>query len=174
MTGIATFALVVFALAVMWLRYDALPNVDRYRERIVSSISQASGMNVSARVLRGGWEGLRPYVSLEGFAIADRNGKVALGFDRAEVTLSWWALLWADIRFHDVDFYHPSLVLRRAEDGLIYLADKPLNKAGPEDDGRFTEWLSRSRAWASTGRPSPGATKRRARPRCSSRASRSR
>lgn len=141
MTGIVTLALAVFALAVLWLRYDALPNVDRYRESIVSSISQASGMNVSVRQLRGGWEGLRPHIALEGFAIADRNGKVALAFDRAEVTLSWWAMLMGRIRFHDVDFYHPALVLRRAEDGLIYLADKPLNKAGPGDDGRFTEWL---------------------------------
>ncbi len=141
MTGIAAFALVAFALAVIWLRYDALPNVDRYRESIASSISQASGMNVSVRQMHGGWEGLRPHISLEGFAIADRQGKVALAFDRAEVTLSWWALLMGQVRFHDVDFYRPALVLRRAEDGLIYLADKPLNKAGPEDDGRFSEWL---------------------------------
>jgi uncharacterized protein (TIGR02099 family) len=139
-TAIAALALVAFALAVMWLRYDALPHVDRYRDRLVASISEASGMKVSARFMRGGWEGLRPYVSLEGFSLADRDGKVALAFERAEVTLSWWALLRGDLRFHDVDFYHPSLVLRRAEDGLIYLADKPLNKAGA-DDGRFSEWL---------------------------------
>ena len=124
----------------MWLRYDALPNVDRYRDRIVASISQASGMKVTARVLSGGWEGLRPHVSLEGFAIEDGDGKVALRFDRAEVTLSWWSLLIGKVRFHDVDFYHPALVLRRGADGLIYLADKPLNQAGP-DDGRFSEWL---------------------------------
>ncbi|HEY2628844.1 MAG TPA: YhdP family protein [Usitatibacter sp.] len=139
-TGIATFALLAFALAVMWLRYDALPNVDRYRGRIVASMSEATGMNVSARFMRGGWEGLRPYLSLEGFAIADGDGKVALGFDRAELTLSWWSLLRGNVRFHDVNFYRPSLVLRRSEDGLIYLGSQPLNKAGP-DDGRFSEWL---------------------------------
>ena len=141
MTGIAAFALAAFALAVIWLRYDALPNVDRYRERIVSSISQATGMKVSVQALRGGWEGLRPHIALEGFAIEDHGGKVALGFERAEVTLSWWALLGGRVRFHDVNFYRPALTLRRAEDGLIYLADKPLNRAGPEDDGKFSEWL---------------------------------
>ena len=141
MTGVAALAIFAFAVAVMWLRYDALPNVDRYRERIVSSISQATGMKVSVQALRGGWEGLRPHIALEGFAIDDRGGKVALAFERAEVTLSWWALLSGRVRFHDVNFYRPALTLRRAEDGLIYLADKPLNRAGPEDDGRFTEWL---------------------------------
>jgi len=65
---------------------------------------------------------------------------VALGFERAEVTLSWWDLLVGRVRFHDVDFHRPALALRRGADGLIYLGDKPLNKAGP-DDGAFTEWL---------------------------------
>ena len=124
----------------LWLRYWALPNVDHYRDDIVSSIEKASGMAVSAKAIRGGWEGLRPRVSLEGFAISDRRGKVALGLERAEVTLSWWALLAGQVRFNDVDFYRPALNLRRGADGLIYLGDKPLNEAGP-GDGAFTEWL---------------------------------
>ena len=124
----------------LWLRYWALPNVDHYRDDIVSSIEKASGMAVTTRAMSGGWDGLRPSISLEGFAINDRRGKVALGFERAEVTLSWWALLAGQVRFNDVDFYRPALALRRGADGLIYLGDKPLNEAGP-DDGAFTEWL---------------------------------
>ena len=140
--GIVAFLLVAFALVVMWLRYVALPHVDQYRERIVHSISQSSGMQVSARALHGGWEGLRPYITAEGFAVNDRNGRVALGFERAEVTLSWWSLFTGHVHFHDVDFYRPALELRRAANGLIYLGDKPLNDpAAPPDDGRFTDWL---------------------------------
>jgi uncharacterized protein (TIGR02099 family) len=140
--GAGAFLLIVFALAVLWLRYWGLPNIDRYRDDIVSSISRASGMAVSAQRIRGGWEGLRPFVSLDGFQMNDRRGKAALAFDRAEITLSWWNLALGRIRFHDVEFHHPALSLRRGKDGLIYLGDKPLNAAGPEeDDGRFTEWL---------------------------------
>ncbi len=124
----------------LYLRYVALPNADDFRDTIVASIEKASGMSVTTRAVTGGWDGLRPSVSLEGFAINDRRGKVALAFERAEVTLSWWDLLVGRVRFHDVDFYRPALALRRGADGLIYLADKPLNKAGP-DDGAFTEWL---------------------------------
>lgn len=80
-------------------------------------------------------------LSLEGFALADRAGKAAFALERAEVTLSWWSLLTGEVRFHDVDFYRPHLELRRGADGLIYLADKPLNEAGPSDDGAFTAWL---------------------------------
>ena len=140
--GAAAFLLIAFALAVLWLRYWGLPNIDRYRDDIVSSVSRASGMAVSAQRVRGGWEGLRPFVSLDGFQMNDRRGKAALAFDRAEVTLSWWNLVLGRIRFHDVEFHHPALSLRRGKDGLIYLGDKPLNAAGAEDDdGRFTAWL---------------------------------
>ncbi|HET7732081.1 MAG TPA: DUF3971 domain-containing protein, partial [Usitatibacter sp.] len=125
----------------LWLRYDALPNVDRHRERIVSSIERASGMAVAADSIRGGWSGLRPVLWLEGLRISDRRGKAAFQLQKAEVSLSWWALLRGQVRFHDVDLYRPQLELRRGADGLIYLADKPLNEAGRTDDGAFTEWL---------------------------------
>ncbi|HEY4999935.1 MAG TPA: DUF3971 domain-containing protein, partial [Usitatibacter sp.] len=138
--GAAVFLVVAFGLIVLYLRYVALPNVDDFRERIVASIGKASGMNVSVSSIHGGWEGLRPSLSLEGFAINDRRGKVALAFQRAQVTLSWWTLAVGKLRFHEVDFFRPVLALRRGADGLIYLAEKPLNEAGP-GDGAFTEWL---------------------------------
>ncbi|MDQ3025420.1 MAG: TIGR02099 family protein [Pseudomonadota bacterium] len=132
---------VAFAAVVLWLRYDALPNVDRYRADIVASLEKSSGMKVKVRSLSGGWGGLRPVISLQGLEIADRRGKAAFQLERAEVTLSWWSLFAGHVLFHDVDFYRPDLELRRGADGLIYLADKPINAAGPDDDGTFTEWL---------------------------------
>jgi len=126
---------------VLWLRYDALPNVDRYRADVVSSIEKSTGMALKVRRLGGGWGGLRPVVTLEGLEISDRGGRAAFQLERAEVTLSWWSLLAGQLRFHDVDFHRPDLVLRRGADGLIYLADKPINEAGPSGDGAFVEWL---------------------------------
>ncbi len=73
-TGAAALGAIVFASLVLWLRYDALPNADRFRERIVASIEKASGMAVSVRSIRGGWGGLRPVLSLEGLTITDRRG----------------------------------------------------------------------------------------------------
>jgi uncharacterized protein (TIGR02099 family) len=138
---VAAFLLVAFAGLVLWLRYDALPHVDRHREYIVSSIERASGMAVKVRALHGGWEGLRPSLALEGLELADREGRVALALERAEVTLSWWALFRARVRFHEVELFAPQLVLRRGADGLIYLADKPLNRPGPDEDHAFAQWI---------------------------------
>jgi uncharacterized protein (TIGR02099 family) len=126
---------------VLWLRYVALPNVDSYRDVVASSIEKASGMSVSVRAMRGHWGGLRPLLSLEGLALADRSGRAVFQLERAEVTLSWWSLLSGAVRFHDVDFYRPHLELRRGPDGLIYLADLPLNEATPSSEGAFVEWL---------------------------------
>ncbi len=124
----------------LWLRYVTLPSVDDYRTDIVSSIEKASGTAVSVRRIEGGWGGLRPTLSLEGLRVADRRGRSALAIERAEVTLSWWALAVGEVRFHDVDVYRPALALRRGKDGLIYLADRPFNEGGGGDD-RFVEWL---------------------------------
>lgn len=132
--------LAAFAALVLWMRYDALPHADRYRDTIVASIERASGMAVKARALHGGWDGLRPSLTLEGFELADRRGHPVFALDRADVTLSWWALFALRVRFHDVAFYRPNLELRRGTDGLIYLADKALNRPGGEDD-RFSQWL---------------------------------
>ncbi len=118
----------------------ALPNVDRYRDDIVASIERASGMKVAVGAIRGGWEGLRPGLTLTDFRLADRQGRAGLAFERAEVTLAWWALAIGQLRFADAEFHRPELTLRRAADGLIYLGDKPLNAAGP-DDGTFAAWL---------------------------------
>ncbi len=130
-----------FAVLVLWLRYVGLPDVDRYRGEIVSSIERASGMGVRVRAIYGGWEGLRPSLSMVGLELSDAKGKVVLGFERADLTLSWWTLLRGRLRFYDVDFYSPNLVLRRGTDGLIYLADKPLDAPGPDTQSAFAEWF---------------------------------
>ncbi|WP_171093392.1 YhdP family protein [Usitatibacter rugosus] len=140
LAGAGLLLVVVFAAGVLWLRYVTLPNVESWRPQLIASIESASGMAVDVRRLEGGWEGLRPRLSMEGFALNDRKGRAALAFDRAQVTLSWWALLLGEVRFHDIAFERPELVLRRGTDGLIYLADKPLTQAGP-GDGQFSRWL---------------------------------
>jgi uncharacterized protein (TIGR02099 family) len=126
---------------VLWLRYVALPSVDNYRPDIVASIEKASGTTVSVQRISGGWGGLRPTLTLEGFRMADRRGRSALAIERADVTISWWSLLVGQLQFHDVDFHRPALALRRGRDGVVYLADKPLNEPGSAGDDRLVEWL---------------------------------
>jgi uncharacterized protein (TIGR02099 family) len=125
---------------VLWLRYAVLPQIDSYRGDIVRSLESASGMKVTVDVVDGAWEGLRPQLVFTGVKIAEPRGGPAFALQRAQVTVSWWTLAAGDLRFHDVDLYSPELALRRAPDGLIYLAGKPINKPGG-GDGAFSRWL---------------------------------
>ncbi|QJR15734.1 YhdP family protein [Usitatibacter palustris] len=138
--GAGMTALVLFTGAVLYLRYVALPDVESMRPRIIASLESASGMKVSMARIDGGWGGLRPRLSMQDFGLADHRGATVLRMQHAEATLSWWALLLGEVRFHHVELDGPQLVLRRGKDGLIYLADKPLNAAGP-GDGEFARWL---------------------------------
>ena len=112
--GAAAFLLVLFTVLVLWLRYVALPDVDRWRPDVLHSIERSTGMAVGVTAMRGGWGGLRPVLSLEGVSINDKAGRAAFKLERAEVTLSWWSLFLGQVRFYDLDFYRPDLVLRRA------------------------------------------------------------
>jgi uncharacterized protein (TIGR02099 family) len=98
-------------------------------------------MAVSVKSLEGGWDGFRPGFTMNGFTLSDRRGRAALAFERAEVTLSWYALFLGRLRFHKVEFDSPVLALRRGADGLIYLADKPLTAQGADEGGDFSRWL---------------------------------
>ncbi len=126
---------------VLALRYLVFPQVDGYRDDIAASVSRASGMTVQIAHVDAGWYGLRPQLSMTDVRVADRRGKAYFALERADITLSWWTLLAGDLRFHDVDLYRPQLRLRRGADGLIYLADKPLNAPATEDDGTLARWL---------------------------------
>src|SRR5206468_2650735 len=101
--GAAAFLVLAFAAVVLWLRYDALPHADRYRETIVASLDKASGMAVSVASIHGRWEGLRPTLSLERLRIADRAGRAAFELEHAEVSVSWWSLFLGRLHFHDVE-----------------------------------------------------------------------
>lgn len=136
---------------VLALKYFVLPNMESYQGDIISRVAAASGMDVSAAAIRGGWSGFRPYVELENVVFreiasstaTDRvAGTEALKLPRMTASLSWWALLIGQIRFADVLLVGPELTLSRRSDGLLYFAGRPLNTpAETQDDGRLVEWL---------------------------------
>ena len=136
---------------VLALKYLVLPNVEGYQDDIISRVAVATGMDVSAAAIRGGWSGLRPYVELEnvvfreiaGSIATDREaGAEALRLPRLTASLSWWSLLFGQIRFADVSLIGPELALARGKDGLLYFAGRALDKQKEDqDDGRLIEWL---------------------------------
>ena len=56
---------ILCSVTVLTVRFALLPNIQHYQTDIISRVSTLSGMDVSAGIIRGGWEGLRPYVEME-------------------------------------------------------------------------------------------------------------
>ncbi len=148
---VAIAVAILVSLVALVLRFAVLPNVERYQVDIISRAASASGMDVSAGAIRGGWSGFRPYIEIENLVFLEPAsststlrpaGAVALKLPQVKASLSWWSLLLGQIRFAEVSLQAPELALTRGKDGLIYFAGQALNqpKTG-EDDGRLLSFL---------------------------------
>lgn len=138
--GGGVFAL-LFAAAVLALRYWLLPDIGLYRQDIAAALTQATGHPIDIGGIAGDWEGLRPRLVLEKVTVHDLDGKPALELGHVESVLSWRSLLTADVRFHTVAVDRPMLAVRREPDGLIYVAGIAANRPG--DKSHFLDWLLR-------------------------------
>ena len=145
----AVVASIILVALVLTVKYAVMPNIERYQGDIVGRVAAASGMDVSASAIRGGWSGFRPYVELENVVLREpasatrrEAGAEALRLPHVHASLSWWSLFAGQIRFADVAFSGPALALSRGKDGLIYFAGRALNPPTEiEDDGRLIEAL---------------------------------
>lgn len=142
---------VLLSALVLALKYAVLPNIQNYQGDIVSRVATATGMDVSAGAIRGGWSGFRPYVEMENVVFLEPAssesplrppGTVALSLPKLNVSLSWWTLVLGQIQFGDIRLSGPDLALTRSKEGLIYFAGRVLNQPkGADDDGRLLNWL---------------------------------
>ncbi len=145
----------LFALVALALKYAVLPNIERYQGDIVSRVATASGMDVSASAIRGGWDGFMPYVELENVVFLESEvnvsstptatrlaGNPALKLPSLRAGLSWWSLFVGQVRFAEFYIEGPALALSRRTDGLIYFAGRALNAPQTTpDDGQLLTFL---------------------------------
>ncbi|MDX2219900.1 MAG: YhdP family protein [Burkholderiales bacterium] len=135
-------ALMLAGSAVLALRYWFLPGVGQYRDDVVARVSAATGMAFAAESLEGDWQGLRPALAFRKVRLAGKPGEEAgLALQSLQASLSWWALLLGEIRFHEVVLEGPTLTLHRSQDGLIRFNGRPLNERSEEQGGDFMPWL---------------------------------
>ncbi len=142
---------ILLLLVVLAVKYAVMPNIERYQNDIISKVATTTGMDVSARAIRGGWAGFRPYIELEQVVFREQAdststrraaGEEALRLPELRASLSWWSLLVGQVRIADMRLMGPELVLSREADGLIYFAGYPINKPQTvEDEGTFLRAL---------------------------------
>jgi uncharacterized protein (TIGR02099 family) len=133
------------------LKYLVMPNVQSYEAELRAKVAEASGMEVAASSIVGGWSGFSPFVDLTGVELREPKGlksptrtagSVALRLPAVRISLSIPYLMVGQLRFSEITIIQPELSLVRAADGFIYFAGRPLNKKTVEpDDGRLVDWL---------------------------------
>lgn len=139
---------VFLAAGLATLKYMVLPKVAEYQVDILARVSAASGMDVSAKQLRGGWSGFTPFVEMEDVLFREPAtgksppGSVALSLPLVRAAVSIPYLFIGQVHLAELTVFEPQLSLIRAADGFIYFAGRPLNKKTAEpDDSRFVDWL---------------------------------
>lgn len=129
----------LFAGAVMGLRYWVLPHIGDYREAIALSISKSAGQKVTIGEIDAGWHGLRPYLLLRDLTVHDRQGRPALLLGQVESTLSWLTPALGELRLHTLELSDPTLAIRRDAGGRFFVGGVEVG-AGDEEPG-FADWL---------------------------------
>jgi uncharacterized protein (TIGR02099 family) len=145
-------AFTLFVCAVFaGLKYGLMPNLAAYEADLQRRVSEATGMDVAATSIRGGWSGFSPFLEMEGVEFREPSrvtsakrtpGEIALKLPLVRASLSIPYLVFGQPRFSELYVVRPELSLRRAADGYIYFAGRALNRPNREtDDGRLLNWL---------------------------------
>ena len=130
----------LFAAAVVCLRYWVLPKVGEYRGDIEQYASKALGQRITIGAIEAGWRGLRPDLLLAEVTLYDHDGRAALTLPGVEATVSWISALIGSPRFYSLVFDRPRLEIRRDAVGKFYVAGIELHPARREDAG-IAQWV---------------------------------
>ncbi|MCX8086226.1 MAG: YhdP family protein [Rhodocyclaceae bacterium] len=130
-----------FAAGVLILagRYWLLPDIERHRPFIERELSAAMGLPVKIDALAADWRGFYPRLAIGGLQLHDREGRLALAFERVEAEIGS-SSLWRGLHLRRLEILAPQLEIRRDAAGRLFIAGLPINLAGESD---FADWLLR-------------------------------
>ncbi len=134
-----TLALVLLLIAGVW-QFWVVPRLEQYRPQLVAELSRMTGVHVEVGALSGGWDGLRPELTLQNVRTRDDSGHEVLRFERLEGALSWWALPLGRLEFSRIELTAPQLHAVRQQDGNWRVAGVVLTPAQGSDSS-FLNWL---------------------------------
>ena len=130
-----------FAALVLALRFWVLPDIERYREQIVSAMSRGVGLPVRVGRIEAGWLGLRPQITLSDVRIHDAQGREVLALPSVHNVVAWRSLAHGELRLHQLTIEGLRLNVRRDAAGELYVAGSRLARGGAGGGPGFGGWL---------------------------------
>jgi len=138
--------IILFCAALLTLRYFVLPDIDRYRERIVGMLQAQIGQPVEIGRLRADWDGWNPRLDIDELRVLDgATHAVILALPRSHLTVAWTSLLFLDLRLKELDIERPRLALRRDAQGMLHLAGLTFDPSQEDYEMAPGSWLLRQR-----------------------------
>lgn len=138
------FTLVIFfSVIILALRYWILPNIDDYRLEIAQIISKKAQQLVSIDRINAHWNGMHPYLQLQGVKVYDQAGTPVLILAEVEGTFSWRSFLHQEPRFREIKIDRPTLVMRRDTNNVIHIAGTNISDQENDAENSFIDWLLR-------------------------------
>ena len=128
------------ALAFLGLRYWVLPNVERFREDIISAVTAAAGRPVTVERISADWRGLRPQLEFVNVRVFDTGGREALVLPSVVNVIGWRSLFFLDLRLHSFEVDDLKVSIKRDSAGRITVAGILLEPE-KKGDGRITDWV---------------------------------
>jgi uncharacterized protein (TIGR02099 family) len=125
------------AALVLALRFWLLPDIERYRERIVAAVSAAVGQPVQIGGINAQWFGFNPRIHLRDVRLFDGAGREVLVLPSVENQLAWRSLLRGEIKVHALAIDDLRVQVRRDAEGALHVAG--LKATG---DARFARWVA--------------------------------
>lgn len=130
---------VLCAVIIITLRYWLLPDIEQFHGKITDSLASAMGNPVSIGTIEGDWLGLHPHLRLTDVRILDKQQQSALVLPRIDAKVSWLSLLAAELRLSSLEIDRPELLIRRDEQGKMYVGSVALDTQGSGND--LSNWL---------------------------------
>jgi uncharacterized protein (TIGR02099 family) len=142
LAGVLVFGLyLLFAVAVLVLRYLVLPHAGDYRGDIEQIVSAELNTKVTIGTLAADWDGLRPRLSLTDVRVFDKTGALALDLPQTEATLSWDSFLTFEVRLHRLEIDDADLDVKRLSNGVVTVGGIAIDQGSSNSGGGMTDWL---------------------------------
>ncbi|MEE9330829.1 MAG: YhdP family protein [Methylophilaceae bacterium] len=130
--------LTLMFIAATIIRFVVFPNIDQYKDRISTKITQKIGLKTTIGDIVTDWDGLSPSILIRELDIYDAENTSALHLENIKGTFSWLSIPMMHPHLSYISVRNPKLTIHRKADGNVYIAGIALSGNGEPD---LANWL---------------------------------
>lgn len=135
-----SIVVIIVLLAALAIQFFVFPNIDQYKERIATFVSNASKQKIVIGSIKAGWQGVNPHLTISNIDIYDTQNRPALQLKNTDVALSWLSIPLLEAHLAELVVHSPELTIRRVASGEVFVAGISMQGASKPE---LPNWLLR-------------------------------